>query len=271
MLAQLWAPFRSSSAKKPRKAGFRQVLAQEANAAPPPPSKSKLVLRQFLKWCQGDISAVSVHETCTDGRDDGFDHPMLHRIAALRGDQHAHDDLMKVFREHTMALDLIEPVYAPESIASHILLPSKVVAAFLQHNPEHFAKTLGGNSADLRKFWNGFKSDANKAFMDSSPFLKGLTMAQLSTTIPIAIHEDAGPITKGKSANVISWSALTAKGDMVSVEMFTVFNGFRGGEISLCNVLVCLHALQGTEKTTHFPIGTWVKEAGAPLAALRPF
>jgi len=216
MLAQLCSPFRPAVLYKPRKGGFRQQIQQaDSGASQPPPSKSKLVLRQILKWCQGDLSALAVHQTCCDGKDGGFDHPLIHRVAALQGDQHAHSELMRLLREETEALDLIAPVTVPDSVATHVLPPSKVIAAFLKHNPEHFSTTLGADAAALRKFWDGFKSQkANAAFFENHNFLKGMSLKQLSNVVPIIVHEDTGPVSKGKSANCISWYAITAKGNV---------------------------------------------------------
>ena len=46
-----------------------------------------------------------------------------------------------------------------------------------------------------------------------------LSLDQLAYTIPLRIHEDAGPCTKRKSSNVINWSSLLSRGNDKTTRM----------------------------------------------------
>jgi len=156
MLSQLWAPFRT--ARRPsRRGGFRQQAAREdedaaASAAAAPPSISKLIGRQLLKWVSGDISAKAMKEVADDAKSDGFSHPMIERVAALRGDNHAHQDLMDMFNHQTQALDMIEGMPGPNTAITDILKPSKVIAAIHQHYPDKLKTKIGADPAKLKTF-----------------------------------------------------------------------------------------------------------------------
>ena len=214
MLAPLWAPIQAPAPR--RRGGFRQRQeAEDADmaAAPPAPGKCRLLLRQFLKWCQGDISAVALHEVAADAQADGFQHPFIERVAALRGEQHAHDDLLNMIKRETDALDMMTGIGAPGSVVTEILKPSSVIAAFIKHHPDKFAQKLGASPAKVKKFWQGFKKQPqNQDVMKNHTYLKDLPLQDLYLTVPLALHEDAGPVSKSKSATCVSWSAITAEG-----------------------------------------------------------
>ena len=228
MLAPLWAPFRTPAPR--RRGGFRQQREaedEELASSPPPPGKCKLLIRQFLKWCQGDISATALHEVATDAQDDGFQHPMIDRVAALRGGQHAHDELMSLIKRETDALDLMMGIGSPGSAVTEILKPSNVIASFLKHHPDKFAKKIGASPAKVKKFWQGFKKQPqNHDVMKNHTYLKDLPLKDLYLTVPLALHEDAGPVSKSKSAACLSWSAITAEGFMCTQHVLTDVGAF---------------------------------------------
>lgn len=214
-------------------------MAQSDSESEGPARISKLAGRQLLKWAQGSISAIELHDVCCDAKDDGLANPMIERFARLRGGQHAHEDVMRLVRENTPVFDMVDSLGEPNSVATSVLLPSRVAMSLLRFYPTQFVERLGASLSTLRGFWRRFRTQPqNIDFMASSPHLSGLTMAQLTTTIPITLHEDAGPISKGLSASSVSWSSLVGK---------------------------------GTEKVSHFPVGTWVKAKKAESLSTAPF
>ena len=51
----------------------------------------------------------------------------------------------------------------------------------------------------LHYFWNGlFSSQVGREIREANVFLRGKTLEQLDTMIPLAIHDNAGPFTKTK-------------------------------------------------------------------------
>ena len=65
----------------------------------------------------------------------------------------------------------------------------------------------------LRSFWTEFYNRPDtRAWAEQHPSLAGRSVADLVCTIPCSLHCDAGPITKRKSATVVSWASLLADG-----------------------------------------------------------
>ena len=200
MLSGLWAREKQHKRRRGRRKD------QSDSEGEGPARISKTVGRQLLKWAQGTISASELHQICSDAESDEFVHPMVKRFARLRGEQWAHHDVMQLVGKSTPAFDMVSKLDEPESAATAVLLPSAVAKSLLRYYPLQFLERLGANQGALRKFWRSFRlQPRNTEFMRTSPHLKDLTMQQLTMTIPVTLHEDAGPISKGLSANSVSW------------------------------------------------------------------
>ena len=224
MLSALWAPLRSF--KRRRGGGWRQRMGDESEDEPQH-SISRLGGNTLLRWGEGQISAATTVATCQDAIADGLKHPMVTRVGQLQGSQHAHSELMHMLRTNTQIIDMIRPIHDPASIAKYYLPPSRLIAALHRHHKEQFHERLGAKPDELRTFWQGFQRQPhNRAFVERHPFLAGMGLDDLSYVVPLAVHEDAGPVSKSQSATIISWSSIVGK---------------------------------GSEKLTHFPIASWVK------------
>ena len=84
----------------------------------------------------------------------------------------------------------------------------------LQNNEAKFkAHIVGGHVDKIQEFWEGlFSSPQGAELRRLHPNLRDKSPADLRYAIPLRLHEDAGPFSKGGSVNVISWSPLLAKG-----------------------------------------------------------
>eukprot|EP00959_Pyramimonas_sp_CCMP1952_P122280 2556364-Pyramimonas_sp.AAC.1 len=72
---------------------------------------------------------------------------------------------------------------------------------------------MGADSTKLRDFWTSFMNrPGTKEWASNHPFLKRKSVGDLVWTVPCSVHCDAGPVTKSKSANIVSWSSMVGFG-----------------------------------------------------------
>ena len=210
MLSGLWQPL--ERARRAIRGGWRQQLAASEDDVVET-SISRLAGRQLLKWADGEQAATAVQQVCADAISDGMCHPMVARIAGLGAGNHAHGDLTSLLSDLTEVPGLIQAAPGAGSVASHLVLPSRIISSLQRFYPDQFKLRLGAEPSKLRSFWRGFRnSPGNRSVFETHHYLRGKTLAELSHVVPLCIHEDAGPMTKSKSANVVSWSSLVAEG-----------------------------------------------------------
>ena len=209
MLSRLWLPD-----PEPRsRGGFRQ-RALAAQVETQDAKISLLASRLLLSWASGTTSAVQLVDTMRDAVADGLKHIMVVRIANVPRDQHSHEGVMGIIRRRTAVFDDIRVIDgAVNDAPCHILLPSVIFRTLHQHYPQEFIRRLGADSDRLAEFWRCFSSGPNKQWVRRHPILQTLSREQLALTIPLCIHEDAGPITKKSSANCISIAGLLGSGN----------------------------------------------------------
>ena len=103
------------------------------------------------------------------------------------------------------------------------LLPSSVFKLLASH-PDQFRTRLGADVHTVTEFWrNLFSSKRGMEFKATHPILRNMTIQQLSTMIPLRLHEDAGPFTKMKGVNLISWSSLLGRGTELESKHQTIY------------------------------------------------
>ena len=72
---------------------------------------------------------------------------------------------------------------------------------------------FGADPTRIRNFWENFLGRPRSLeWARRHPILYNKAVADLVTSIPCVLHSDAGPCTKRKSANCVSWSSLLAAG-----------------------------------------------------------
>ena len=143
-------------------------------------------------------------------RDGEVTHPMVHRIgnvaqsqpgAAARG-----------------LLGLMEQCAVDRVICS---LPGPTVTEFVRSSyllrmlhekfPARFGEILGlGDEAKLSDFWG--RMLPNSIELRSHPCFRGTGPADWKRIVPLTLHEDAGPYSKKKSTNVVSFNGLFGTG-----------------------------------------------------------
>ena len=164
-----------------------------------------------MDWSDGGISCVALTRLARACRRDGVQIPMLSKLADLGTEDYlnCYKGMKTLLRQggvHARLTALPGPLY------TQCLLPS-IIFRLIASKPRLFRLRLGANKDNLREFWtNLFSTPDGIALRNLHPQLKNKTMDELSRLIPIRIHEDAGPFTKVKGMNLISWSSLLGRG-----------------------------------------------------------
>ena len=79
--------------------------------------------------------------------------------------------------------------------------------------PERLTRSLGINTDMAYRFWCGLRSSSQgRSFWRAHPQLAGLTPDDLRYTVPMVLHEDAGPYSKTTSVSCINYSPILGIG-----------------------------------------------------------
>ncbi len=173
MLAPLWAPLRAPAPR--RRGGWRQRLAnEELNGSGrdlQAPRISRLFGNHMLSLCEGIISASRLQALAVAGVADGFQHPMLTRLAELREGQHAQVSLINLLQTCDVPQQLS---HFPGEFVTHAILPSTWIR-ILHGLPPEFRMRLGAERGKLRSFWQQFLSrPCNHDVRDNRPIVSGM-------------------------------------------------------------------------------------------------
>ena len=166
---------------------------------------------------------------------DGPVHPAIARLARIGSSgsstDHNHQTNLVALLATCGFMEMIFKIGGDCSI--HDVVPPSVIFRNMHRRSRHrFVKHLGADSSSLQSFWTGlFASPAGRELRARHNFLRHKSPWDLRHTIPLALHEDAGPYAKKKSCNVITFFSLVG---------------------------------QGTELETHFLVMTELKKAGVP-------
>jgi hypothetical protein len=213
MLHRLWEPIQTEDVFI--RGGWRQrAAAAEQRSADTIVGISQLASRQLLQWADGELSASRLQEVMADAVADGMQHPMVVRMSGVMASQHAHQGFMDLLRANTAVLDDIRPISgAAGGAASHILPPSSIIRCLYQHYPDEFTDRFGADPRRVAAFWENMYNRRNSRHLAEYSILRTFSKDDLRYVIPLTIHEDAGPITKLRSAVMISFASLLGLGN----------------------------------------------------------
>ena len=174
---------------------------------------SHLAYTALLGWADGTFSCVQMVNLCRSGTRDGLSIPMLEKLANL-GNAELDNNVVRPFKAEVLrkggVYSRITPLSGP--YFKHCILPSTYFK-FIAQYPHQFKTRLAPSSEACTDFWRGlFSSPEGMEFKSLHPHLRGKTLAQLAHSIPLRIHEDAGPFTKTKSMDVVSFSSMLGRG-----------------------------------------------------------
>ena len=162
-------------------------------------------------FADGELAAKRLISTMQDSVADGLSHPMVVRLSRLRKSQHAHATLLELLEEHTAVLDDIELVSG--SSGDRLLKPSSIIGRLFRHYPDGFVRLLGADPGRVRSFWMQLFREPNVKFLREHHYLRNLSMDELAYVVPMVLHEDAAPVTKMLSSNMLSSSSLLGLGN----------------------------------------------------------
>ena len=95
----------------------------------------------------------------------------------------------------------------------YIIRPHRLLYFLSQHFPEQTRTSFGCDTQACLRFWSGLKSSGpGRILFREHGLLRGSTPEQLARTIPLVIHEDAGPFSKSQSVSVLNYSSITGRG-----------------------------------------------------------
>jgi len=93
------------------------------------------------------------------------------------------------------------------------ILPSTLFSKMHACNRTRFVAHFAADKPILRRFWEElFSSPQGQRLRTDHKFLRGQSPADLETSVPLTLHEDALPYGVKKSAAVISFASLLWSG-----------------------------------------------------------
>ena len=204
----LFRPFASPKAR----GGWRQQQYDESDVMHVPRTSHSFV-RHVRYWSEGGISGPVLWEQCEGMVLDGMRHPAVVRIAEISrsiDDSDLSAKLIRLFSDTCRLGEVVTAVHGDPHV-SHLLLPSSIMRWVHRNRRDLFVSHWGADAVKIEQFWlRLFSTEAGKELQQLHPGLVGRSPHSLRHSIPCVLHEDAGPFTKRKSTNIISWSPLLA-------------------------------------------------------------
>jgi hypothetical protein len=134
-------------------------------------------------------------------------HTYIHTYMHTCTHAYIHTSYMHTYAEVVVIVILVLLV-----VGDHILKPSSMIGRLYRHYPSEFARRLGADAARVRSFWEQLFRKGNKQWLREHHYLSKLSMDELAHVVPMVLHEDAAPVTKNLSANMISISSMLGLG-----------------------------------------------------------
>jgi len=223
MATKLFALLLGPSVKRPRRigrqGGWRQRL-ENIEAPDEMPSEDEegfigeLGPGMLLEFCDGWMSAYRLCSHMNRAAQDGASCRLvtgLGKIATSSTPTRHCNEGMFFFLAKLHILNIIDSI--ADSSWTHFIKPTNLMRLMLHDYPREFKLRFGAEVAKVRSFWQTqIDSPVRPNWANEHSILKGKSVDDLAHTIPIAVHQDAGPCTKTKSADCISFSSLLAEG-----------------------------------------------------------
>ena len=175
----------------------------------------------LLDWCYGNITAHAVQKYAQNALLDGSRHPTVLRLAKLgsRGasKHNCQSQLMRWFKD----FEGIKMIKSLENSLQNAWIPPDALFSFLHRRfPDCFRRNLGAHPTRVRQFWEDlFSTAAGREFKETHPWLRSRSVDDLSFTLPLATHCDAGPPTKTASVFFLSVSSLLGVGSELESQL----------------------------------------------------
>lgn len=194
-----------------RLAADEHADVHEVDDVKPP---SHLPLGLLLEYCDGVLSATRlckhVRNSVAGGSTDKLDVRISKGVTEFS--KNNANRCVNALLAEVKLLDTISPV-EESTTWSHVIIPSDLFRMYSKVYPDKFVRGFGADEHTLKSFWDEFfNSPVRRAWAHESTHMRHKHASDMYRHIPMAVHEDAGPVTKRKSANCISTSPLLGKG-----------------------------------------------------------
>ena len=217
LFAPLLGPLPCRQQARVRRGGWRQRQAMEQPGQAAVIDNGfigRLGSGMFLDFCDGEITAYRLCKHMQHAVQDGSEC----RLSKALGKIGTPDSAVCRSNEGVMHLMSSLPVLGiisrlPGSTTTHFIKPTDLIGLFQDHYPLQFRLRFGADTQEVGAFWaRFFDSTVRARWVDQHMFLRGKSAADLEKTIPLVVHQDAGPCSKTHSADCISFSSLLGQG-----------------------------------------------------------
>ena len=149
-----------------------------------------------------------MHKYSVNAIKSGFHHPVMARVAEGTA-LHAHQVLLRMFT--TPSAGRLVSKISDHDVCSHMVFPHELLFLLASEFEQEFTRRLGADQQKLQDFWERFSSSTPGAeHMQAHPHLA--QHRDLSHTIPLVLHLDAGPYSKKASTKILTFSSLLGVG-----------------------------------------------------------
>ena len=168
----------------------------------------------LLDWADGILSAPHVRRHMMAAFRDGSNHSLVTRIAQMGGEgsvpnQNVHRDMIRMLQK--IVRPFITVISQP--LTYQCWVKPSTTLALVGKSVSNMESRLGACEDKLLMFWTHlFSSERGQQFRAAHPFLQGRTPWDLRRSVPLTIHEDAGPYRKSGSVNVLSFASILGIG-----------------------------------------------------------
>ena len=197
---------------------------------------SRLALSLLSDWSFGVLSSPHLKKHAKCAVDDGMVHAHVIKLASIGGDtpnsQNCHRQLMNMLLKEPFR-KLVSRVEGDSPI-KFCIQPHLLLNFLLSHFRTHTTRSFGFSEALCLRFWTGlWESESGRDIFETHPDLQGKTPPDLIHTLPLTIHEDAGPFTKRLSMNTISWGCCIGTGtELETKNIFAAHVKEKGSRLS---------------------------------------
>ena len=208
---------RGDSHERPRRRSRSPRRSAGATNAPVESQGCKALL---LAWAWMDIGPKTVQAIARGNVLDGLRHPLTLRLSKLGGSgsspQNINAQLLRMFSSHA-AVGLVKTFNVPSR--QHCMIdPTDAFRYVFRTSPPHFKRRFGADVEMVAKFWTDlFSTEEGQDLRRLHPLLRWKTVEDLKCTLPLTLHNDAGPFTKKRSVFVLSFSSVLGVGSELEV------------------------------------------------------
>ena len=232
-------------AHQPRHDRSRSPVAAQAKQLSLPGEPFRFVPSEqaksmLLDWGSGKLSVPHMRRHCSATHTDSINNnsacpPDVVVLGGLGGNnpstQNSQRQLLTLLNSLEFA-KLIEPVVGQN--VKFCVPPGGLIRFLLKRYTTATRRCLGFRAASVEKFWIGvWESEDGARLFAEHPSLRGKTPPDLKRSVPLCLHEDAGPFSKKKSMHVLSCSGLLGVGTEKETKLLFSSHVSKKGEKSV--------------------------------------